>query len=145
MSTVRDILAVKGTHVLSIGKDATVLDAAFLMNEHKVGALVVLHDGSVVGMFTERDVLRRVVGERRDPVTTCVHEVMTTEVVCCTPDTPLDECRGAMKTRRIRHLPVCDGDRHVQGLISIGDLNAHQASDQEHTIYLMQEYLYGRV
>jgi CBS domain-containing protein len=145
MSTVRDILAVKGTHVLSIGKDATVLDAAYLMNEHKVGALVVLHDGFVVGMFTERDVLRRVVGEHRDPVTTHVHEVMTTEVVCCTRDTPLDEARGAMKTRRIRHLPVCDGDRHVEGLISIGDLNAHQASDQEHTIYLMQEYLYGRV
>jgi CBS domain-containing protein len=144
MSTVRDILAVKGSHVLSIGKDATVLDAAFLMNEHKVGALVVLHDGSVVGMFTERDVLRRVVGERRDPVSTYVHEVMTTEVICCTPETPLDEARGAMKTRRIRHLPVCDGDRHVQGLISIGDLNAHQASDHEHTIYLMQEYLYGR-
>jgi CBS domain-containing protein len=145
MSTVRDILAVKGSHVLSIGKEATVLDAALLMNEHKVGALVVSDAGRVIGMFTERDVLRRVVGERRDPVTTLVHQVMTTEVVCCTPETSLDEARGAMKTRRIRHLPVCDGDGCLGGLISIGDLNAHLASDQEHTIYLMQEYLYGRV
>jgi CBS domain-containing protein len=145
MSTVRDILAVKGTHVLSVGKEATVIDAALLMNEHKVGALVVIDGGHVAGMFTERDVLRRVVGERRDPVSTRVHEVMTVEVVCCTPETTIDEARGAMKTRRIRHLPVCDGNGQLHGLVSIGDLNAHQASDHEHTIYLLQEYLYGRV
>ena len=126
MSTVRDILAVKGTHVLSVGKEATVIDAALLMNEHKVGALVVIDGGHVAGMFTERDVLRRVVGEHRDPVSTRVHEVMTVEVVCCTPETTIDEARGAMKTRRIRHLPVCDGNGQLHGLVSIGDLNAHR-------------------
>jgi CBS domain-containing protein len=145
MATVSDILAVKGSHVLTIGKGATVIDAALLMNEHKVGALVVTEDGRVIGMFTERDVLRRVVGERREPATTTVAEVMTTEVACCRTNTGLDEVRGAMKNRRIRHLPVVNEDRRLLGLVSIGDLNAYQATAQEQTIHLLNEYLYGRV
>ena len=72
-------------------------------------------------------------------------QVMTTELVCCTPDTTIEEARGAMKNRRIRHLPLIDDDRRLHGLISIGDLNAYEASSQEQTIFLMQEYLYGRV
>jgi CBS domain-containing protein len=144
MATVRDILVNKGSQVLSIGPDATVLDAALLMNEHKVGSLVVMDAGEVAGMFTERDVLRRVVGERRDPATTPVREVMTIEVVCCTPESPIEEARAAMMNRRIRHLPVRDGDRKILGMISIGDLNAYHLSSQEHTIHLLHEYLYGR-
>jgi CBS domain-containing protein len=143
MATVMAILANKGSGVLTIGKEATVLQAALLMNEHKVGALVVTEGDGVAGMFTERDVLRRVVGEQRDPASTRVEEVMTTEVAVCTPETTLDEARGAMKNRRIRHLPVVDGNR-LCGIISIGDLNAHQMTSQEHTIHLMHEYLYGR-
>ena len=95
-------------------------------------------------MFTERDVLRRVVGERRDPATTLVAEVMTTDVFCCTPETTLEEARGAMKNRRIRHLPLVDGDRRVMGIVSIGDLNAYHVNSQEKTIHLLHEYLYGR-
>jgi len=71
--------------------------------------------------------------------------VMTAEVACCTMDTPLDEARGVMKNRRIRHLPVLDGDQQLLGLVSIGDLNAHLAQDQEHTIHVLHEYIYGRV
>jgi CBS domain-containing protein len=145
MATVREILTKKGSGVLSIGRDATVLDAALLMNEHKVGSLVVMNGGEVVGMFTERDVLRRVVGEKRDPSATPVGEVMTAEVVCCTPETSIEEARGAMMNRRIRHLPVLDGDRRLQGVISIGDLNAYHLTSQEQTIHLLNEYLYGRV
>jgi CBS domain-containing protein len=145
MPTVADILARKGAQVFTIGKEATVLQAAFLMNEHKIGALVVVDDGQVVGMFTERDVLRRVVGEQRDPTKTLVADVMTAEVICCTLQTKLDEARGAMKNRRIRHLPLVDGDHRLLGLVSIGDLNAYDSSSQEQTIYLLQEYLYGRV
>jgi CBS domain-containing protein len=143
MATALTILQRKGTHVLTIGKDATVLQAALLMNEHKVGALVVMDGEGIAGMFTERDVLRRVVGEQRDPARTGVAEVMTTEVACCTPETPLEEARGAMKNRRIRHLPVVE-DGRLRGLISIGDLNAHEMTSQEQTIHLMHEYLYGR-
>jgi CBS domain-containing protein len=115
------------------------------MNDHKVGAVVVADEGRLVGMFTERDVLRRVVGERRDPVTTLVGAVMTSEVVCCTPETSIEEARGAMKNRRIRHLPVVDGEGHLMGMISIGDLNAYHVNSQEQTIHLLHEYLYGRV
>jgi CBS domain-containing protein len=122
-----------------------VLEAAHLMNEHKIGSLVVIEDGQVIGMFTERDVLRRVVGELRDPAHTRVDEVMTTEVVCCTIETTIAEARGAMKNRRVRHLPLVDGERRLQGLVSIGDLNAYETSDHEQTIYLLQEYIYGRV
>src|SRR5258708_5916043 len=145
MSTVREILARKGSQVFTIGAGATVLEAACLMNEHKIGALVVLDQGAVIGMFTERDILRRVVGERRDPEKTRVEEVMTTELVCCTPETTIDEARVAMKERRVRHLPLVDEERRLQGLISIGDLNAYEASSREQTIYLLHEYLYGRV
>jgi CBS domain-containing protein len=145
MATVRDILAVKGSHVLTIGPDATVLEAAMLMNEHKIGSLLVMGGGNLLGIITERDILQRVVVPRRDPGQTAVQEVMTTEMVCCQVHTALDEARGVMKNRRIRHLPVVDEARQLHGLISIGDLNAHQAHDHEVTIHVLQEYIYGRV
>ena len=145
MPQVRDILEKKGTQVWTVGPQATVMQAATLMNEYKIGALVVTDAGRIIGMFTERDVLRRVVGEHRDPLTTLVADVMTTEVLCCTPRTLLEEARTVMKERRIRHLPVSDDDGRLLGLISIGDLNAYQTSDHEYTIYMLQEYLYGRV
>jgi CBS domain-containing protein len=144
MATVSDILTAKGRHVLSIGPDATVLDAAVLMNDHKIGGLVVLKDGQLVGMLTERDLLRRVLAQCRDPVQTAVREVMTAEVVCCRPHTTLDEARGVMKNRRIRHLPVVDEGRRLDGLISIGDLNAYEAHDHEVTIHVLEEYIHGR-
>jgi CBS domain-containing protein len=145
MGTIREILSKKGTQVWSVGKDATVLDAALLMNEHRIGALVVLEEGRVTGMFSERDVLQRVVAAQRDPAQTLVSEVMTEEIVCGTLETSIEEARGAMKNRRIRHLPLVDGERRLLGMISIGDLNAHEVTSQEQTIHLLQEYLYGRV
>jgi CBS domain-containing protein len=144
MAQVRELLARKGSQVLTTGPEATVLQAALSMNEHKVGSLVVVVDGRVVGMFTERDVLRRVVGERRDPETTPVSEVMSANVVCCTPETSVDEARGVMRDRRIRHLPVADSGGRLLGLISIGDLNAQLHADQEQTVFLLTEYIYGR-
>ena len=144
MTLVREILQKKGSQVWSIGTGATVLQAALLMNEHKIGGLVVIDQGRVAGMFTERDLLR-LVAERRDPAQTAVGEMMTSEVVCCSPLTPLDEAKSAMKNRRVRHLPVLSDDESLLGVISIGDLNAHETADQQQTIFLMSEYLYGRV
>jgi CBS domain-containing protein len=145
MASVRDILAKKGSHILMTSKDTTVLQAAILMNEHKVGSLVVVDGDRVAGMFTERDILRRIVAEQRDPSRTYVGEVMTAEVLCCTPDTSIEEARTVMKERRIRHLPVVSAEERLLGLISIGDLNAYEAASQEQTIFLLSEYLYGRV
>jgi len=145
MATVRDILAVKGSHVLSIGPEATVLDAAVLMNEHKVGSLVVMSGGQLIGIISERDILTRVVVPRLDPGQALVRDVMTVEVVCCQPYTQLEEARGVLKNRRIRHLPVVDAANELLGLISIGDLNAYDAHDHEFTIHILQEYIHGRV
>ena len=144
MTLVREILQKKGSQVWSIGTGATVLQAALLMNEHKIGGLVVIDQRRVAGMFTERDLLR-LVAERRDPVQTSVGEMMTSEVVCCSPLTPVDEAKSAMKNRRVRHLPVLSDDESLLGVISIGDLNAHETADHQQTIFLMNEYLYGRV
>ncbi len=114
------------------------------MTEHRIGSLVVLDQGRVAGMFTERDVLR-LVAERREPAHTPVGEAMTVEVVCCSPTTPLEEAKSAMKNRRVRHLPVVGDDERLLGVVSIGDLNAYETADHEQTIFLMSEYIYGRV
>jgi len=144
MATVRDILSAKESKVVTIGKDATVLNAAIVMNEHRIGALVVVDQSQVVGMFTERDILQRVVGQQRDPAQARVADVMTSEVACATPETTIEESRGAMKNRRIRHLPVLDRDGKLLGIVSIGDLNAFESATKEHTIHLLESYLYGR-
>ena len=144
MPTVRDVLASKVQGVQSTTPEATVLEAVNQMNDHKIGALVVMDDGKVAGMFTERDVLRRVVGDGRTPGGTRVGQVMTSKVVCCEPDADLEEVATLMKNRRIRHVPVCNGDGRLVGMISIGDVNAYNASNQEATIHFLNDYIYGR-
>ena len=109
-----------------------------------MGALVVMEDGKVAGIFTERDVLRRVVAEERAPADLPVREVMTREVICCELETDLDEIASIMKQQRIRHIPVCGEGGKLLGMISIGDVNAHYASAQEQTIHFLNDYIYGR-
>jgi CBS domain-containing protein len=145
MATARDILASKGSFIHTISAGATGLQATQYMNEHKIGALVVMDEGRVVGMFTERDVLRRIVAPERSPRQTAVADVMTQDVICCEPDTDLEEASAIMTSRRIRHLPVCDTDGKLIGLVSIGDLNAFHSSTQEQTIHFLSDYIYGRV
>ena len=145
MPIVMRILEKKGPEVLTIGRNASVLDAAVMMNEHKIGALVVLESGRVEGIVTERDVLQRVVAERKDPAKTTVESVMTREVACCKPEAKIDEARSIMKYKRIRHLPVVDESRRLVGLISIGDLNAWEIDGQEMTIQYLHQYLYGEM
>ena len=143
MASVNDILAGKGRHLITISAQATVYSAAVLMNERKIGSLLVLEEGQLIGILTERDILMRVVAEQRDANTVSVEEVMTRDVVCCRPHTDLEEAKSVMKHRRIRHLPVMADEGEVVGLISIGDLNAHQVDHQERTIYQLQEYIHG--
>jgi CBS domain-containing protein len=140
--------------VYAVAPTATVLDATRVMNRHKIGALVVtlttraFHTADcdrVAGIITERDVLTRLVGEQRDPTRTLVEEIMTADVAFCRPDTELEEVAAVMRERRIRHLPVCDSDGQLRGLISIGDLNAWHAQGQEVAIHFLHEYIHGRV
>ena len=141
MPTVQDILAKKGSDVISVKPGETVLKAAELMSERGIGGLVVTEGGRLVGIFTERDILRRVVAPRRDPAATKVAEVMTTPVTACAPDTSVDECAAMMTGKRIRHLPVVN-DRGLAGVITIGDVLAFQVSEQQATIDYMHHFMF---
>ena len=149
MATVADLLAKKESRVHRVSPTATVLEATQTMNHHKIGALVVSVEGDgcerVVGMFTERDVLTRVVAAQRDPQTTLVEEVMSVDVSYCTPEMEVDEVGAIMKDRRVRHIPVCESHGHLTGLISIGDINAFHADGQAAAIHYLNEYIHGRV
>jgi CBS domain-containing protein len=143
MAMVSDILASRSSEVFSARRGDTTLDAARQMKLRRIGCLLVLGEGRVLGILTERDILRRVVAENRDPKATLVQDVMSTDVACVQPDTTLDECRVVMTKRGIHYLPVVDSTRTLCGIVSITDVNAHDAGAQEVTIHSLQEYLYG--
>lgn len=143
MQNVHAILEKKnGIPVACISADATVVDAARMMNTRRIGSVVVTSGEKVVGIFTERDILNRVVAENRVPIETTVREVMTSPVACCREDTSLAECRRVMRTQRIRHLPVVENDRLI-GMVSIGDVLQTEVAEQTETIRHLHEYLYG--
>lgn len=145
MASVRELLARKGSSVQVVPPLATVLEATQKMNREKIGAVVVRDGAHVVGIFTERDVLRRVVAAELPPRDTHVADVMTTDVVCAALETDLEEVKSVMMNRRIRHLPVCDDDGQVVGMVSIGDVNAWEAAGAESTIGFLSDYIQGRV
>lgn len=141
MPTIRDILVRKGTDIVSVHPSMTVLEAAALMNERGIGGVLVLDNGQLAGIFSERDIMRRVVAARRDPATTIVGDVMTTNVVTTTIEVTIAECRATMTSRRIRHLPVLSGDGIV-GLITTGDILAFEVDMQEVQINALQSYVF---
>ena len=145
MPTVQDILGSKeSNHVFTIAPTASVLDAVEAMNNRRVGALLVTQDGMLAGIFTERDVLQRVIGAMRRPSSTTVNEVMSRDVITVTPETDIDEVSSLMQQRRIRHVPVVDRARGLIGMVSIGDLNAVHASHREAALTYLNDYVYGR-
>jgi CBS domain-containing protein len=137
---VGELLATKGHEVATIAPSATVLEATQQMNARRIGAVVVVEGDQLVGIFSERDVLTRVVAAGRDPATTRVAEVMTREVLTCTPDITLEECRKIFTERRIRHLPVVEGGKLV-GIITTGDILAHEVREHEKTIQHLENYI----
>ena len=141
MATVRDILNRKGAAVIAVPPATTVLDAAQLMNDRGIGAVLVTDGTTLAGIFTERDVMRRVVATRRDPATTPVSQVMTASLVTTTANATVEECASLMTARRIRHLPVLDGDA-LAGVVTIGDLMAFQVDEQASTIAQLNSYVY---
>jgi CBS domain-containing protein len=142
MATVEDILKRKGSAVRTIRQDASVFAAACAMNEARIGALVVCDGETVVGIFTERDVLVRVIGRRCDPDKTTVGEVMSSPVRYCTLDTALEDCRELITARRIRHLPVMTTGLLV-GIITSGDILAFESAEREETIASLVQYIHG--
>jgi CBS domain-containing protein len=144
MATATDILARKGYSILHVPPSCTVLDAVHKMNQHGVGALVVLDEGQLLGMFTERDVLRRVVGECRDASTMPVGDVMTSDIHTCRPTDDIEDIATLMRNHRVRHVPICDEEGDLLGLVSIGDINAWNLNHQEAQIENLSNYIYGR-
>lgn len=140
MLTVRDLLDAKGVAVHTIDHEASVLDAAEGMNQHRIGSLVVTVRGNMAGIITERDILTRVVAAQRPPASTPVHQVMTSKVFTCSPATRLDELRKLMRERRIRHVPVTDGG-NLRGMISLGDLNHAKEETLIETIEYLEAYI----
>ncbi len=142
MHNVGQLLDRKGSKVITTSPDTTVKQAAKVMSDHHIGAVMVVKaDGEVAGIFTERDVMGRVVAECRNPADTPVREVMTTSVAVCSRQTTLDEVRTMMRSRRIRHMPVVE-DGRLKGMISIGDLNIVQDEIHIQTIQYLEQYMY---
>lgn len=127
MATINDII--KDRRVYSIDADSTVLEAARFMMEHSIGALPVLRNGELAGIFSERDVMNRVVAVGRMPGQTRVSEVMTANPRSVGPDESIDDCLFLMKEFGFRHLPVCQ-DKQLKGLISLRDLLLRDARQQ---------------
>lgn len=140
MNEIRNILARKGPHVHAIDPQASVAEAVELMNELRIGSLVVIDGEEIVGIFTERDVLRRVVAACVDPRTTLVSSVMTRELITVEPMTTLAMALSLITEHRCRHLPVVEDGRLV-GLVSAGDLTAYLVSDQQQTIWDLYFYI----
>lgn len=134
------VLEHKGHHVETTAIDATATEAVERMNACRIGALVVLEGGRPVGIFTERDVLVRIVASGLDPRTTRVGDVMTRDPVMIRSDETVADAMRIITDHRCRHLPVLD-ERGLCGLISIGDLTSWVVSDQQRTIYDLHDYI----
>ncbi|ADH62045.1 MAG: CBS domain-containing protein [Deinococcota bacterium] len=139
-ATVRQLLQVKGSRVFDIHPQATVYEALERMAQHDVGALLVLEEGQLVGIFSERDYARKIILMGRASRDTPVHEVMTTDLVTVSPEATVGECMALMTQHRIRHLPVMEGGR-LAGVISIGDVVKAIMTEQEFLIAQLQQYI----
>ena len=142
MKLVCHLLDSKGRDVLSIGPDASVLDAIKLMSDKGIGALVVMDGDSMAGIVTERDYARKVILKGRASDTTPVRDIMSVDVVTTSSHESVEKCMNTVTDLRIRHLPVVDNGK-VCGIISIGDLVKAIIADQQHAIEQLEHYISG--
>jgi CBS domain-containing protein len=142
VETVRSILANKGTTIWSVAPEASVYDALAMLAEKDVGAVLVVSEGRLAGILSERDYARKVILMGRSSREMRVGEIMTTPVITVTPDHSVEECMRIITIHRVRHLPVLDGSALI-GVISIGDLVNAIISTQAETIQHLSNYISG--
>ncbi|MCK5446874.1 MAG: CBS domain-containing protein [Gemmatimonadetes bacterium] len=141
---IREVLDRKGSSVVTVAPDRTVHDAMQILVEHNIGAVIVTRDGSIIGILTERDVLRLGAADPGSLATTRVSEAMTKELVVGVADDLVDYAAGVMTSSRIRHLPIVDGEQLI-GVLSIGDVvNALKQEKEVENRYL-RDYIQGAV
>jgi CBS domain-containing protein len=142
MKTVRQLLQAKGCDVHAIPPGARVFEALKLMAEKDVGALVVVDTGRLAGIISERDYARKVILLGKSSHDLQVREIMTEKVITVQPAQTVEDCMAIMTARRIRHLPVVEGERLI-GVLSIGDLVKEVIADQEQTIKQLESYIHS--
>lgn len=142
MVTVNQMLHSKGRQVYTISPETTVLEALQRLADWDVGALVVVENDDIAGIFSERDYARKIVLLGKTSRETPVREIMTADVICVTGDQSAEKCMAIMSDRRIRHLPVLE-DGRLAGIISIGDVVKAIISDQRVMINHLEDYIHG--
>ncbi len=142
MEFVSQFLEKKGHDVWWVAPETTVFDALQLMANKKVGALLVLEEDSLVGVFSERDYARKVILKGKSSKNTPVRDIMSTKIVCVAPNQSTEECMSLMTEKRVRHLPVMDGENLI-GIISIGDVVKAVIADREDVIEQLEHYITG--
>ncbi len=143
MTFVRQLLQGKPAEVWTVSPDTTVSKALELMAEKNVGAVPVLAEGELVGMFSERDYARKVVLKDKSTRLTCVSDVMSSPVYCVSPDETLDACMRVMLNRFVRHLPVCGDHGQMVGIVSIGDILKAVIAEQQVQIRDLEHFING--
>ena len=142
MATVRQVLKNKGYEIWSVAPQSTVYEALQVMSEKDVGALLVVDEGNLVGIFSERDYARKLILKGRFSKDTTVTELMTHEVLYVEPQSTIEDCMALMTAKHIRHLPVLEKERLI-GIVTIGDVVKQIISDQEFTIQQLGTYITG--
>ncbi len=140
MAKVKDLI--KNRETFTVQQHQTVLEVAKFLVEHNIGAVPVLHDKKLVGIFSERDIMKRVVAEARDPRTTKVSDIMTKGPVTVTPETSVEDCMLLMRDHNCRHLPICQ-DNALWGLISLRDVLAHDVAEKEEEARHLKAYIHS--
>ena len=141
MDTVRDLLREKGNLVHTVKADISVFEALEILEDHNVGALVVVEDnGKLDGIFTERDYARKIILKGRSSRETCVRDIMTEKVIFVNPDTKIEECMQLMSVKHIRHLPVLQNEQLV-GIISISDVVRYIIQQKDFIIQNLEHYI----
>lgn len=140
MGTVRNILQTKGSAVYTVSPESSVYEALEELEDNNLGSLVVVENGNLIGIFTERDYARKVILKGRSSKETHVRDIMTERPIFVTPDSTIEVCMQLMSSKFIRHLPVLDNDQLV-GVISIGDVVRYIITEKDFIIENLEHYI----